>query len=147
MTNNSLSQTLQDLVKVYNFNVEMLKHKIDYQTTRKIHETGVSAPINTEALIGILQRGRADMTPRPFIKLFEENLDLENVLPTYSEIIKTSFKTIVKNIEDNVDSQFASAMASNKLGLAELKYRKGIPIMLTGNLVKSIRWKVVKNEN
>lgn len=147
MTNNSLSQTLQDLVKVYNFNVEMLKHKIDYQTTRKIHETGVSSPIETEALIGILQKGRKDMKPRPFIKLFEENLDLESALPTYSEITKTSFNTIAKNIEDNIDSQFASAISSNKLGLAELKYRKGIPIVLTGSLVKSIRWKVVKNEN
>lgn len=132
------SKALENLERLGNCTIE-------YKTTRKTHEVGYTNNISTEALINILQKGRWDMKPRPFLDKFKDKLRVE--FPSAKDMNTLDFSTIKKNIEDDIDSQFAYAMAYNTLGLAPLKYRMGTPLVRSGKLIKSIRWKVVENAN
>ncbi len=123
----------------------MAKCRIDYSLTRRNHEVGYAPNIPTQDLINIMQNGSKinKVPPRPFLKKFKEKLAVE--FPTPKEMNKLSFGTIKKNIEDDMDSQFAEAIMGNKLGLAKLKYRVGIPLLRSGKLLRSIRWRLYED--
>lgn len=121
------------------------KCSIEYKITRKMHEVGYASDMPTQDLINILQSGNKYMKPRPFLDLFKKKLRVE--FPSAKDMNTLDFAVIKKNIEDDIDSQFAYSMAYNTLNLAPLKYRNGTPLVRSGKLIRGIRWKVVENAN
>lgn len=124
-------------------NLEKLsKCSIEYEVTNKTHSVDYSNDIDTQSLINILQKGRKKMKPRPFLDRFKKQLKVD--FPNARDMNTLDFAVIKKDIEDKIDSQFAEAMLTNSLKLSKLKYREGTPLVRSGTLIKSIRWRLVE---